>query len=212
MRPNRRGRKPKPARTRRHPGVRSGAPAKTGPAGGADEAAGLSGPQAAMGVPLAMDPRETKLLREMLWHNVVREMLTALCFETGQADADGKPRVLDGRLTVITFRGERIPIGAVRPLINFGLGNTRQERQLSMMIQGTVFQIVTPEGDVFTLPLHEIRGLHALSESIMDQLRAATEESGQEKKGEPFGFAAYTQLAQGLNNRPIPKAPEEPGE
>ncbi|MBX3379448.1 MAG: hypothetical protein KF805_05085 [Phycisphaeraceae bacterium] len=165
-----------------------------------------------MSVPLMMDPRETKLLREMLWHNVVREMLSTLCLETSQADASGKPRVLDGRLTVITFRGERIPIGAVRPLINFGVGNTSAEKQLSMMLQGTVFQIITPDGDVFTLPLHEIRGLHALSESIMQQLQAATESVESKETGAPFGFAAFTSLAQGLNNRPIPKAPDEPGE
>lgn len=165
-----------------------------------------------MAVPLMMDPRETKVLREMLWHNIVREMLMALCIETGMSDANGKPQMLDGRLTVITFRGERVPIAAVRPLINFGVGTTRQEQQLSMMLQGSVFQIVTPDGDVFTLPLHEIRGLHALSESVMDELREASQQTGQEEPGKPFGFAAFTSLAQGLNNRPIPKAPDEPGE
>lgn len=165
-----------------------------------------------MAVPLAMDPRETKLLREMLWHNIVREMLCALCLETGQADAAGTPRVLDGRLTIITFRGERIPIGAVRPLINFGVGRTREEKVLSMMLQGTVFQIVTPDGDVFTLPIHEIRGLHALSESIMQQLQAAAESPEGEKPGVPFGFAAFTSLAHGLRDRPIPRAPDEPSE
>lgn len=165
-----------------------------------------------MAVPLATDPRETKLLREMLWHNVVREMLCALCLETGQADATGKPRVLDGRLTIITFRGERIPIGAVRPLMNFGVGRTREEKMLSMMLQGTVFQIVTPDGDVFTLPIHEIRGLHALSESIMQQLQAAAESSEGEQPGVPFGFAAFTSLAHGLRDRPIPQAPDEPSE
>jgi hypothetical protein len=159
-----------------------------------------------------MDPRETKLLREMLWHNVVREMLCALCLETGHADASDKPRVLDGRLTVITFRGERIPIGAVRPLINFGVGSTRAEKQLSMMLQGTVFQIVTPDGDVFTLPLHEIRGLHALSESVMQELQAAAESNEPSEPGKPFGFAAFTALAQGLSNRPIPQAPDDPSE
>lgn len=157
-----------------------------------------------------MDPRETKLLREMLWHNIIREMLTALCLETGEADASGKPRVLDGRLTVITFRGERIPIGAVRPLMNFGIGSTRAEKQLSMMLQGTVFQIITPDGDVFTLPIHEIRGLHALSESIMQELQAAAESLESAEPGKPFGFAAFTSLAQGLSNRPIPPAPNDP--
>lgn len=202
MRPNRRGRKPKPVSTRRHPATSKPKSAETR----------LQKPQAALGVPLAMDPRETKLLREMLWHNVVREMLCALCLETGQADASDKPRVLDGRLTVITFRGERIPIGAVRPLINFGVGSTRAEKQLSMMLQGTVFQIVTPDGDVFTLPLHEIRGLHALSESVMQELQAAAESSEPSEPGKPFGFAAFTALAQGLNNRPIPQAPDDPSE
>ncbi|MBX3388397.1 MAG: hypothetical protein KF691_02955 [Phycisphaeraceae bacterium] len=165
-----------------------------------------------MGVPLMMDPRETKLLREMLWHNLVREMLSALCLETGHADASEKPKLLDGRLTLITFRGERIPIGAVRPLINFGVGRTREEKQLSMMLQGTVFQIITPDGDVFTLPIHEIRGLHALSESIMQQLQSVAEKAEQAESGAPFGFAAFTSLAQGLRDRPIQRAPDDPGE
>ncbi|MBL8886581.1 MAG: hypothetical protein JNK16_07965 [Phycisphaerales bacterium] len=204
MRPNRRGRKPKSVRSRRHPATGKQKPAP------AEKA--LQGPVASMGVPLAMDPRETKLLREMLWHNIVREMLTALCLETGQADASGKPRVLDGRLTVITFRGERIPIGAVRPLLNFGFGNTRAEKQLSMMLQGTVFQVITPDGDVFTLPIHEIRGLHALSESIMQELQAAAESIENTEPHKPFGFAAFTSIAQGLSNRPIPQAPDDPSE
>lgn len=204
MRPNRRSRKPKPVHTRRHP-----ASGKQKPIPPEQQ---LAPPSAALGVPLTMDPRETKLLREMLWHNVVREMLSALCFETGHADASEKPKLLDGRLTLITYRGERIPIGAVRPLINFGVGRTREEKQLSMMLQGTVYQIITPDGDVFTLPLHEIRGLHALSESIMQQLQSAAERADQTDAGAPFGFAAFTSLAQGLHDRPIPKAPDDPGE
>lgn len=204
MRPNRRGRKPKPVHTRRHPASGKQKPAP--------QEKQLAAPSAALGVPVMMDPRETKLLREMLWHNVVREMLNALCLETGQADAASKPKLLDGRLTLITFRGERIPIGAVRPLLNFGIGRTREEKQLSMMLQGTVFQIITPDGDVFTLPLHEIRGLHALSESIMQQLQSVAEKAEQAENGAPFGFAAFTSLAQGLHDRPIPKAPDDPGE
>ncbi|MFO0862092.1 MAG: hypothetical protein U0570_16235 [Phycisphaerales bacterium] len=195
MRPNRR----KPKNVRRHPARGSAKPAK-------------AVQEAVMSVPVMMEPRETKLLREMLWQNVVREMLTALCIETGQGDADGKPRVLDGRLTLITFRGERIPIGAVRPLINFGVGTTAAEKQLSVMLQGTVFQIVTPDGDVFTLPLHEIRGLHALSESIMQQLQSTAEDAQQATNGVPFGFAAFTSLAHGLKDRPIPQAPDDPSE
>lgn len=207
MRPNRRGRKPKSVRSRRHPPAGQ-AISKNAP-GGKPEGEVTS---AVVGVPLVTDPRETKMLREMLWHNLVREMLCALCIETGQADAEGKTRELDGRLTLITFRGERIPIAAVRPLVNFGVGRTKQEQQLSMMLQGSVFQIVTPDGDVFTLPLHEIRGLHALSESIMQQLQAAAEQAGPEENGKPFGFAAFTQLSQGLKDRPIQPAPNEPGE
>lgn len=200
MRPRRRPKKKAPpVRKRRHPkhDETSAAPQVTQP-------------QAAVGVPLSTDPRQTRLYREMLWHNVVREMLTSLSLETAQADAQGKTHVLDGRIAVINFRGERIQIAAVRPLISFGVGNTAEERALSMMLQGSVFQIVTPEGDVYTLPLHEIRGLHALSEGIMNALEQASAEP--DKPSQPFGFAAFTSLARGVNDKPIPPAPNDPGE
>ncbi|HEX8876342.1 MAG TPA: hypothetical protein VF777_06305 [Phycisphaerales bacterium] len=200
MRPGRRPKKKSPpVRKRRHPKH--------------DESAGppqVTQPEAAVGVPLSTDPRQTKLYREMLWHNVLREMLCALSMETAQADAQGKTRMLDGRIAVINFRGERIQIAAVRPLISFGVGNTAQERALSMMLQGSVFQIVTPEGDVYTLPLHEIRGLHALSEGIMNALEQRTAEPDQPTQ--PFGFAAFTSIARGVNDKPIPPAPNDPGE
>ncbi|MFN9974998.1 MAG: hypothetical protein ACK58T_34410 [Phycisphaerae bacterium] len=200
MRPRRRPKKKSPpVRKRRHPKH--------------DESAvppEVTQPQAAVGVPLSTDPRQTKLYREMLWHNVIREMLTALSLETAQADAQGKIRVLDGRIAIVNFRGERIPIAAIRPLISFGVGNTAEERRLSMMLQGTVFQIVTPAGDVYTLPLHEIRGLHALSEGIMNALEQATGEP--DKPSQPFGFAAFTSLARGVNDTPISPAPNDPGE
>ncbi len=212
MRPNRRGRKgQKPVRTRRHPGP---AAEERQSKGEAAEGAGVEAtmPTAAVvGVPLSMDPRETKLLREMLWQNLVREMLTTLSFETAQADAQGRQQKLDGRLTLITFRGERIPIAAVRPLVTFGVARSAEEKKLSMMMEGSVFQVVTPDGDVFTLPLHEIRGMHAISEAVMQQIQAEAE-SATNKKPEPFGFAAFTSLAHGIKERPIPRAPDEPAE
>jgi hypothetical protein len=79
-----------------------------------------------------------------------------------------------------------------------------------MMLQGTVFQIVTPAGDVYTLPLHEIRGLHALSEGIMNALEQSTGEP--DKPSQPFGFAAFTSLARGVNDTPLGPAPNDPGE
>jgi hypothetical protein len=205
MRPQRRPKKKKaqPIRARRHPKHGEGAPE-------ASPEAAAQQPEAAVGVPLSTDPRQTKLYREMLWHNVIREMLTALSLETAQADAQGKTRVLDGRIAIINFRGERIQIAAVRPLIAFGVGATAQERALSMMLQGSVFQIITPEGDVYTLPLHEIRGLHALSEGIMNALEQASVEP--DKPAQPFGFAAFTSLARGVNDMPIGPAPNEPAE
>lgn len=205
MRPQRRPKKKKaqPVRARRHPKHGEGAPE-------ASPEVAEQQPEAAVGVPLSTDPRQTKLYREMLWHNVIREMLTALSLETAQADAQGKIRVLDGRIAIVNFRGERIPIAAIRPLISFGVGNTAEERRLSMMLQGTVFQIVTPAGDVYTLPLHEIRGLHALSEGIMNALEHSSGESDQ--PSQPFGFAAFTSLARGVNDTPIGPAPDEPGE
>mgnify|MGYP005840618495 CR=1 FL=1 len=140
--------------------------------------------------------------RELFWHNVVQEVLTALSVlhakrtegDTGGSGGD----IFDGRIAVITAQGARVPIGSVQPLFACGVMTSTESRALSAEVECTVFQIETPEGQAFTLPLHEIRAVHALSPDLMEQIRQATAEGDGEGEGEssmPFGFAAFTSLA-----------------
>jgi len=109
---------------------------------------------------------------------------------------------LDGRVAILTKDGERIPIADVRPLLACSVPGTQAERDLSVDVQCTIFQIVAPSGEVFTLPLHEIRAIHAITEDLMDRLKeqsrkqdAAAGRPGDADDSKPFGFAAFTSLA-----------------
>lgn len=109
---------------------------------------------------------------------------------------------LDGRVSILTKAGERIPIADVRPLLACSVPGTEAERALSIDVQCTIFQVVAPSGEVFTLPLHEIRAIHAITEELMDRLReqsrrqdAAAGRPGDADDSKPFGFAAFTSLA-----------------
>ncbi len=147
--------------------------------------------------------------RELFWQNVIREMLTSLSVlcasrdkdkSVAAVDAAGLPvpvkgDLFDGRLAVVTSLGQRIPIAAVSPLFACGIQTSDADRALSMAVECTVFQINTPGGEVFTIPLHEIRGFHSLSEELIDQLKDASTTSADSGQTEPFGFAAYTSLA-----------------
>ncbi|HRQ73167.1 MAG TPA: hypothetical protein PLU35_09085 [Phycisphaerales bacterium] len=147
--------------------------------------------------------------REIFWQNVMREMLTSLAMasamrpapaettaetpaaSSGEDDGD----MLDGRLAVITAQGQRIPIAAVIPLLACSVGTSQRDRLLSTDLQCSVYQIATPAGEVYTLPLHEIRGFHALSEDLMQQLeQAAVDQGTREKPSMPFGFEAFTSV------------------
>jgi hypothetical protein len=143
--------------------------------------------------------------RELFWQNVMREILTSLSVistaglqatDTEKASEPGQNELFDGRLAVITDLGQRIPIAAVFPLFACGISLSDVDKELSMAVECTVFQIKTPGGEVFTLPLHEIRSFHSLSEELIEQIRkqAAQQTDGDEEQ-EPFGFAAYTSLA-----------------
>jgi len=154
-------------------------------------------------------PSDVLHTRELFWNNVIREILSTLATASamgqsheGVLEADQTPHpsdVLDGRLAVITLQGARIPIASVTPLFACGVPGNDQERVLSMDVECTVFQIETPTGEVFTLPLHEIRSFHALTDELMERLREAAraqaEEDEQPQAQEPFGFAAFTSLA-----------------
>ena len=133
--------------------------------------------------------------RELFWQNVMREILTSLSVIC-TAGKNENSELFDGRLAVVTALGQRIPIASVFPLFACGVNLSEGERALSMAVECSVFQIRTPGGEVFTLPLHEMRAFHALSEELIEQIRRqASEQSESDDDQEPFGFAAYTSLA-----------------
>jgi hypothetical protein len=108
-------------------------------------------------------------------------------------------QLFDGRLAVITRRGERIPIADVFPLFACGI-DTPRERVLSLALECTVFQIRTPAGEVYTLPLHEMGSFQALTPELMRRLsqmarKRQEQETGEKGLQQPFGFAAFTSLA-----------------
>ncbi|MEO1584067.1 MAG: hypothetical protein AAFR96_05770 [Planctomycetota bacterium] len=168
------------------------------------------------------DPARTQGVRELFWQNVIREMLTALSTAAMRRDAqvaaakrrmmttaidsaDGRiaeatiapqppeDHLFDGRLAVITVQGTRIPIAGVTPLFACGISSSPSEQRLSVAVECTVFQISTPTGEVYTLPLHEIRGFHSLTPELVETLKAQAKPGLQ--VDEPFGFAAFTSLA-----------------
>jgi hypothetical protein len=153
--------------------------------------------------PHAPDPSDVLALRQLFWHNVVREMLTGLSVMS----ASGQHKeMFDGRIGVLTHAGERIGIGEVFPMFACGIPGSAAERAASIAVECTVFRIRTPGGEVFTLPLHEIRGMHSLTPELVKQLEqeamARLAEADKEKPA-PFGLAAFTTggLADKAGNR-----------
>lgn len=154
-----------------------------------------------------MSARDLLAVRDLFWHNVVREMLGALAVV-----AEKHPQVMDGRFAVLTHRGERIPIGRVEPVFAYTMRDSRSNRRNSTAVQQTVFRVATPEGEVFTLPVQEIRGFHELTPELLAQIQQAEEEqqkaSGASEPPRPFGFAAFAALPKG----PEEAAPDDPKE
>jgi hypothetical protein len=179
-----------------------------------------------------MHPTEIIAARELFWHNVLREILTSLSMlcalrppaptdqatkdAAADAAADGlvpaddsgfDPSLFDGRLAVMTRGGERVAIADVYPLFACGI-NTQKDRGLSVALECSVFQIRTPNGHVFTLPLHEIRAFHSLTPELMKRLERAARRrkgvKGAEEEQVPFGFAAFTSMMQGAPPLPGP--------
>ena len=114
----------------------------------------------------------------------------------------GEESLFDGRLAVITSLGNRIPIADVHPLFACGVTNNADDRSLATAVECTVFQIRTPPGEVYTLPLSEIRGFHSLSPELVERLQRQAEAQlnhltggPDEENQQPFGFAAFTSLA-----------------
>ncbi len=114
---------------------------------------------------------------------------------TGLSMMQGQPaEMFDGRFAILTRGGERIPIADVFPMFACALTGSADERAFSIAVECTVFRVRTPSGEVFTLPLHEVRGLHGLSPELVKQLEQESlgRLGGEENTSTPFGLAAYT--------------------
>jgi hypothetical protein len=190
-----------------------------------------------------LSPTQSAALRELFWQNVIREILTSLSIvsaqrlaalergrnepvpgespgETLAAPPPGPPddarALFDGRMAVILKTGERVPIGEVFPIFACGI-DTPLERALSVALECTVFQVRTPRGQVYTIPLQEVRAFHALSPELMRTLEQAARDHQHGRRGGalseqvPFGFAAFTSLVRGGGGFLEP-APEHPME
>ncbi len=128
--------------------------------------------------------------RTLFWQNVVREILL-----TFPLLANERPEVADGRIAILTHAGERIPLAAVEPLFPCSIASPHA-MQLCLAVQATVYNVRTPTGEVFTIPLHEIRAIHSLTDELMRELEDEARRLNTGADGaEPFGFAAYTSLA-----------------
>jgi hypothetical protein len=153
--------------------------------------------------------------RELFWHNVVREILSSLAVTAATFSGRLSPtasgaattpapdhELFDGRMAVITRLGQRIPIADVYPVFACSVPTHggQRDRLLAADVQCSIFQIRTPSGEVYTLPIHEIASVHSLSEALIRQMeataRAQAKDAGETGvPSEPFGFAAFTSLA-----------------
>ena len=159
---------------------------------------------------------ESVRARELFWQNVARDILTTLSVlvqhhkaaehhrkqqsasvpsdveSEGESDPD---HPFDGRMAVITRLGQRIPIAEVHPLFACSIDTSPATRTLSAKVQCSVFQIRTPAGEVYTIPLHEIASFHALTPELMKKITDASSDRSSDD-GRPFGFAAFRSLAE----------------
>lgn len=130
--------------------------------------------------------------------------------DAAQAQAALEPSLFDGRLAVVLTSGQRVAIAHVAPLFSFGISQADQ-RGLAIAVDASIFQIRTPDGQVFTVPIHEVRAIHALTSGLMDRLqRRQRRSAARDQMGEdapPFGFAAFTSTARSLF-APPPLPPE----
>ncbi len=148
--------------------------------------------------------------RDVFWNNVVREILMALAsaaavssgrLDTGPVAANASTSpvddLFDGRMGVITTLGQRIPIADIIPVFACSMPACDADRARANDVQCTVYRITTPTGESYTLPISQIIGVHSLTEALIEQLEdAAAEEEEGEAERVPFGFGAYTSLAQ----------------
>ncbi|MGP1309519.1 MAG: hypothetical protein ACTS27_04900 [Phycisphaerales bacterium] len=150
----------------------------------------LSAALAGIAAPTVPTMNRLAELRNVYWQNVTREMLAAFAMLVRK---DGE--IGDGRVSVMTTQGERVPVSDIEPLFPCSVVDNERDRQLCMAVQCTVFNIRTPVGEIVTLPLHEITSVRVLSNDLLKQLEAAASRVSPGDESEPFGFAAYTSLA-----------------
>jgi len=155
------------------------------------------------------DPTRVAARRDLFWQNVMREILSTLAVAagsggrlsptpTGAAHSAGPvDEMFDGRLALITTTGQRIPIADIFPVFACSVAGSAAKRNLSSDVQCTIFQVRTPTGEIFTLPVSEIRSFHSLSEDLVQSLEARAEAAagGKDASRTPFGFAAFTSLS-----------------
>lgn len=160
-------------------------------------------------------------LREAFWHDMCREILTTLSAEglrrreqpmamelpdggqlmSNVATAPStEGELFDGRMAILTHGGERIPIGEVHPMLACGISGDSADRAVSRAVECSIFQVLTPAGELYTIPVHEIRAFHALTPELMRQIEQAGRDNRSQRRGGedremPFGFEAYTSLA-----------------
>jgi hypothetical protein len=139
--------------------------------------------------------------------------------EGGSEALQFDPAMFDGRMALILKDGQRIGIADVTPLFACGI-SAPDQRALAMAVECSVFQVRTPDGHVFTIPLHEIRAFHSMTPELWDrvQRQARAARPRRTRRGEtdevPFGFAAFTSMARGIAGMPaLPgEAPAGPTE
>jgi len=141
----------------------------------------------------APDPFSAAQTRTLFWHNVVREMLNDLSIM-----CQTRPDLFDGRFGIITHHGVRIGIKSIFPLFACSIPGTSWERDASVAVQCTVFRIATPDGEIYTLPVHEIAAVHSMTPELIEQMARAEQEAegnqDEEVDPRPFGLAAFTAL------------------
>jgi hypothetical protein len=165
-------------------------------------------------------------LREAFWHDMCREILTTLSAEglrrqhhspamtlpgggqlvSSVTPNEPEPELFDGRMAILTHGGERIAIGEVYPMLACGINGDLADRAVSQAVECSIFQVLTPAGELYTIPIHEIRAFHALTPDLMRQIEEAGRHNrsprrGGEDQDMPFGFEAYTSLARGERER-----------
>lgn len=142
-----------------------------------------------------------RALRDLFWTNVLRDTLNGLTML-----AQKQPELFDGRFSILTRRGERIPVAAIEPLFACSIPGSPEERDASIAVQCTIFRVHTPSGDVFTFPLHEIRGLHTFTPELIERLQHAADGTGvDDEEQRPFGLAAFAALPK----PPLPRVQPE---